>query len=398
MFRWPDIPYLRWARSQAEPPFPEIPLFQSGMAPPDPAMLGDVPAADLLHFPVQDHPPLAFRLAEEWKVPPEQVLIQPGTHLSLMLLLAARLGERPGPVVVEEPAYQPLLSIPAALGAEVLRWPRPRAKRAALDPGALDRLAAAAPSVVLLSHPHNPTGAQLADDDLALLRTLQERTGCAVIGDEVYAEFAAPGTAVDLRRCLEGEVATVRSFTKVFGLGTLRCSGIVAGRDWIERTAALSDHAAITVSGPSQAVAHRAWDHRHALWDRARAAAEVGRTIVEAWLIRQNGRVEATLSPVGIIGFPRLDEESHRAATTFARRHGVGGPFGFHLDAHEDSSHVWIEDLRRRTGVQLTPGVFFEDPRAFRLGYGGDPEALREGLARLDDYLTQARSIATEQE
>lgn len=398
MFRWPDIPYLRWARSQAEPPFPEIPLFQSGMAPPDPALLGEFSAADLLHFPAGDHPPLAFRLAEEWRVPPEQVLIQPGTHLSLMLLLAARLGERPGPVVVEEPVYEPLVAIPRALDAEVIRWPRPRAMASALDPDALDRLVAAEPSVVLLSDPHNPTGALLGDDDVELLRTLQERTGCAVIGDQVYAEFATAGQLVALRDVLDGDVATTRSFTKVFGLGTLRCTGIVGPPAWIERTAALADHAAVTVSGPSQAIAHRAWDQRHALWDRARGAAAAGRAVVEAWLLRQERRVEATLSPVGIICFPRLDEQTHRAAVALARRNGVQGPFGFGLDALDDGSHLWIEDFRRRRGVQLTPGAFFEDPRAFRLGYGGDPDALREGLARLDEHLTEARSTATEQE
>lgn len=395
MFRWPDIPYLRWARSQGSPPFPELPLTQSGMAPPDPGLLGDVPIGDLLHFPVNDHPPLAFRLAEEWKVPPERVLIQPGTHLSIMLLLAARLGEHPGPVVVEEPAYEPLWAIPQALGAEVVRWPRPRAMGFALDPGALDRLVAAAPSVVVLSHPHNPTGAMLGADDAQLIRELQAKTGCAILSDEVYGDFAGATEMLSVRTAFSGDVATIRSFTKVFGLGTLRCSGIVAPPDWIERTAALTDHAAVAVSGPSQAVAHRAWDHRHALWTRARDAAAAGRAVTEAWLLRQEGRIKAPLSPVGIICFPRLDEETHRAANAFALAHGVTGPFGFGLDGLEDSSHVWIEDLRRRKGVQLTPGVFFGDPHAFRLGYGGDPEQLRTGLARLDDYLSDARSAAT---
>ena len=393
MFRWPDIPYLRWARSQADPPFPEIALTASGMAPPDPALLGHVGVADLLHFPVGDHPPLTFRLAEEWKVPPEQVLVQPGTHLSILLLLSARLGERPGPVVVEEPAYEPLWAIARALGAEVLPWARPRATAFALDPGAVDRLAAANPSAVVLSHPHNPTGATLDEADLEVLRTLQNRTGCAVISDEVYADFDAE--LVSPRARLEN-VAAIRSFTKVMGLGTLRCSGITAPREWIERTAALTDHAAVAVPGPSQALAHRAWDQRHALWQRAREAATRGRDVVHAWLARQEGRIDAPLPAAGIICFPRLDEETHRIAVAQARRHGIQRPLGFGLDGGDDGSELWIEDLRRTHGVQLTPGAFFGDVRAFRLGFGGDVEALREGLARLDDYLQQARTTAAE--
>jgi aspartate/methionine/tyrosine aminotransferase len=393
MIRWPDIPYLRWARSQADPPYPEIALTQSGMAPPDPALFGHVGVADLLHFPVGDHPPLAFRLAEEWKVAPETVLVQPGTHLSILLLLAARLGERPGPVVVEEPTYEPLWAIPRALGAEVLWWPRPRATGFALDPGAVDRLADAEPSVVVLSHPHNPTGATLGDADLEVLRDLQDRTGCAVISDEVYADFDPDLVSPRLRL---DDVAAVRSFTKVMGLATLRCSGITAPRDWIERTAALTDHGAVAVPGPSQALAHRAWDQRHVLWQRARETAARGREVVEEWLDRQDGRIDAPLPATGIICFPRLDEETHRAAVAQARRHGVQRPLGLGLDGADEGSELWIEDLRRLHGVQLTPGAFFGDARAFRLGFGGDAEALREGLSRLDDHLQQARTTATE--
>ena len=395
MKRWPEIPYLRWARSQASPPFPEIPLVQSGMAPPDPSILGSVALPDLLHFPVEDHPPLTFRLAEEWKVAPEKVLIQPGTHMSLFLLLAARLGEHPGTVVVEDPAYEPLWAIPEALGAEVVRWPRPRARNFGLDAGAIERLAQTRPSVVMLTHPHNPTGAILTAADLEAVAELQRRTGCAVIADEVYAEFVPPADFIPVRTVGE-DVAAVRSFTKVFGLGTLKCTGIAAPTDWVERVAELSDHVSLTVPGPSQALAHRAWDHRHALWQRARDAATTGRAVVQEWAKRQGDRIEVHVPSAGIICFPRLDDATHRAMVASARRNGVDGPFGFGLDRMRDGSHLWIEDLRRRSGVQLVPGAFFGDPHAFRLGYGGNPDVLRQGLARLDEYIHEARAQAAE--
>lgn len=391
MKRIEDVHYLRWARSQAEPPHPEISLVLSGMSPPDPQLLGGIDTANLLPFPVGDHPPLAQRLAEEWKVAPERVLLQPGTHLSLYLLMAARLGEVQGPVVVEEPTYEPIWAVPQALGAELLRWPRARGHGFGLDPGALDRLAEAKPSLLVLTQPHNPTGAVLGSRDLDLLDRFVARTGCAVLSDEVYLEFSAHPSRLTLLGRFPS-VAVTRSFTKVMGLGTLRVSASVGPVDWIERAAALSDLFAVAVSGPSQAVAHRAWDRRAELWNRARSAAAAGREEVKRWADRLGPRIDVHIPDAGIICYPRVAGELHGALVAQARRHDVGGLAGFGLDRHPEGSHLWIEDLRRRRGVQLTPGAFFGDERAFRLGFGTDVPTLREGLRRIEEHLHEAES------
>ena len=388
MARFEEIGYLRWARSQAAPPFPEIGLTASGMTPPDPAVLGDLTTAELLSFAVADHPPLALRLAELWRVAPERVLVQPGSHLSIFLLLAARLDECPGPVVVEEPAYEPLWRIPEALGATVIRWPRPVEAGYALDPSSLERLVQARPSVVVLSHPHNPTGARIGPADRTLLRRLQTETGCAILSDEVYLEFLEDPHAHTLLH-EPGPVAVVRSFTKVFGLSTLRASAMAGEPEWIAHTASITDFGAVALPGPSQALAQRALDRREALWGRARETARVGRELVEGFAARVGERLEFTLPEAGIITFVRPHAELHAALVARAKREGVTGPFGFGLDEFPDGAHYWLEDLRRRRGVQLTPGAFFGDARGFRLGFGVDPGILGEGLRRVEDHLRE---------
>lgn len=393
MKRIDDVHYLRWARAQAEPPHPQISLVLSGMQPPDPHLLGGIDTGPLLAFPVGDHPPLAHRLAEEWKVAPERVLVQPGTHLSLVLMMAAHLGEVPGPVVVEEPTYEPLWAIPQMLGAEVLRWPRVRAHAFGLDPGAVDRLAGAKPSLLVLTQPHNPSGAVLGARDLELVQRLVERTGCAVLSDEVYLEFCAQPAGRTLLGRFPRVVAT-RSFTKVFGLGTLRTSASVGPIDWIERAAALTDLFAVALPGPSHALAHRAWDRRHDLWQRARAAAAAGREEVSAWAARLGSRIDLHLPESGIICYPRVAQDLHLALVAKAREHGVASESGYGLQRHPEGSHVWIEDLRRRRGVQITPGAFFGDERAFRIGFGIDASTLREGLRRIEEHLYEAEGAA----
>jgi aspartate/methionine/tyrosine aminotransferase len=382
----PRIEYLRWVRAQAACSGPHISLIASGMTPPSPDRLEAPPLSELLDRGVPAEIALTAAIAAELGLSADDVLLQPGTHYSLALLLRARLLERPGPVVVESPAYEPLHRIPAALGADLLRLPRRREKGYRLDLDALAELAAARPSVLVLSHPHNPSGASLSEDEVEALRGFVETTGCGLISDEVYLEFLEGDRSRSLLHRVEGAVI-LRSFTKVFGLGGLRCTVIAGDREWIDRATDFVDHGPGMVAAPALATARRAWERRQELWARARRVAAGGRAIVVDWLERAGDLLETPIFEGGIVCFPRLHPETHAAAL---RRAADGENFGYGLDAVAESSHRWIQDLRRRHEVQLVPGAFFETPRAFRLGYGGDESDLREGLDRLENYLRTA--------
>lgn len=382
------IQYLRWAREAMAVDGDIIPLTLSGMLPPDPGMLGPVAALDLLTGAFGDHPPLAKDLAAVWEVKTRQVLVQPGSHWSLLTLLAARLRERPGPVAVEFPCYEPLLRIPQFLGAEIVRVERSPDDGWRLRAETLEALRERFPSVLLLSQPHNPTGVALDDDDLTALAQWAEETDCAVLSDEVYLEFLEDWPDRTALGRIPG-AAVVRSFTKVMGLGSLRVSGSAGPEEWIAEAARFTDYGPVAIPGPSQALARRAWSRREALWTRARAAAATGHEVMEEWLDGMRGRVTGVLPSRGIICFLRLEEELQARAVAWAQRQEGAAPFGYGLDALGDGSHVWLDALRRRAQVQLTPGGFFEDPAAFRLGFGIPEERLRDGLSRLQRTLDQ---------
>jgi aspartate/methionine/tyrosine aminotransferase len=388
MSRSHRIEYLRWARAQAGPPWAAYNLILSGMIAP-PAESLEMPTPDeMLGFIAADHPPLAPEIASHLGLPAAQVLVQPGTHYSIQLMLTARLEARPGPVVVEAPAYEALLRIPESLGAPILRLPRRRREGYALDLEALAGLVAQKPSVLLLSHPHNPSGAALSDVEIAALREFSAKAGCAILSDEVYLEFLDDPESRSLLHQIDGAVI-LRSFTKVFGLGGMRCSAIAGDRGWIESAIEYTDHGTVALAAPTHALALRVWKEREALWKRARATATRGRAVVAEWLNRVGDLMESPLFDAGLICFPQLRSGVHRAALKKAAA-ASDGDFGFGLDAALDSSHLWIRDLRRCEDVQLTPGAFFETPHAFRLGFGMDKDVLRGGLDRVEAYLRQA--------
>lgn len=391
----PPIHYLRWARSRRPPLEGELQLIASGMAPPGSGEFAFPTPDELLAFDPGDHPPLARRIAADLGLPPERALLAAGSHQMLWLLVQARLAERPGPVVVEEPAYEPLLRIPQSLGAPVLRLPRPRAQGFAPQLERLEELAARRPSLLLLSHPHNPSGVELGGDERRQLREWAADCGCAILSDEVYLEFLPGGPAeglLDPSGEEDAGIAVVRSFTKVFGLGSLRASVALGPAPWLARAAELSDYFSVALPAPSQALALAAWGAREALWQRARATAADGRARVAAWLGGEGGGFEATLPPSGIICFPRPGAELEAALLARARRQlgGSVGNFGYGLDEHPQKAHLWLEALRREERLLLTPGAFFGDASALRLGYGVPPGNLEDAFSRLSRFAQAA--------
>lgn len=390
----PAIDYLRWIRQPSTHEGVRHSFVLSGMSAPQGEFLREMTPEELIGGFGLDHPPLAHRIAADLGRAPEEVVVQPGSHWNLTLAIAARLDQKAGPVIVEEPAYEPLRRIPSALGAEILRLPRRLADgEMGLDRGRLAGLADRSPSLLVLSHPHNPTMSSLSLVELEELAAWSRETGCAILSDEVYLEFLPDETRHSLHEVLP-EAAVIRSFTKVMGLGSIRCSVLIAPREWSAGALKLSDYGPVFLPIPSHAVAVRAWEQRDRLHARARELAQRRRPPLKTWAEEMRDILTVDLSDAGIITFCRLHPVAARTAAERARARGVIGPFGFGLDGDPDSSIWWIEELKQRHGVLVTPGAFFEEPSGFRLGFGVGEKSLLEGLDLLSGYLRAATEVA----
>jgi aspartate/methionine/tyrosine aminotransferase len=390
----PAIDYLRWIRQPSTHEGVRYSFGLSGMSPPQGEFLRGMTPEELIGGFGLDHPPLAHRIAADLGRAPEEVVVQPGSHWNLSLAIAARLDRKRGPVIVEEPAYEPLRRIPSLMGAEILRLPRRLTDgRMGLERGRLWALADRSPSLLLFSHPHNPTMSSYSLEELEELAAWSRETGCAVLSDEVYLEFLPDETRHSLHEVLP-EAAVIRSFTKVMGLGSIRCSVLIAPREWCAGVLKFSDYGPVFLPIPSHAVAARAWEQRDRLHARARELAQKRRPLLKAWAEGLRDILTVDLADAGIISFCRLKPAAARAAAERARAKGVRGPFGYGLDGDPDSSIWWIEELKQRHGVLVTPGAFFEEPSGFRLGFGVAEETLLEGLNLLSGYLRAAAGVA----
>ena len=309
--------------------------------------------------------PLQQRIAQHAGVPEECVVAAAGTSMANHLAMAAIL--EPGDeVLIEQPAYGPLLDVAEYLGARVKRLPRRFEADFKIDLDALQRALTPATRLVVLTNLHNPSGALLSAEMLRAIGRMAHRSGARVLVDEVYLEMlfgqAAPfcfPIGNSFAPASENPFIVTTSLTKVYGVSGLRCGWILAAPDLARRMWLLNDLFAATGAHPAERLSVMALDHLKQLRVRAVSLLTANRVFLDAFLDSRRD-IKCFRPPAGTVVFPRLTR---------------GNPEAF------------FQLLREKYETTVVPGEFFEMPNHFRIGIGGDTVMLRAGLERLSSAL-----------
>lgn len=349
--------YMHWAKTRQAARFN---LGNSGLGAVTLAELG--PRLDELELSGPSFygwPPLLQALSGHLEVPVDRICHAEGTSMANYLAMAVTL--QPGDeVLVESPTYELLVDTARYLRATVKRFPRPRALGFQPDFAALRAALTPRTRLIVVTHLHNPTSARLSEVALQTLADLAEEVGARVLVDEVYLD-ALFDPAVKTSHRISDRIMVTSSLTKVYGLSGLRCGWVVAAPDLIERMWRLTDLLGVIPAHAAERLSLIALRELPRL--RARAAALLS-TNREGWNHFLAGRTDLEVEPLtaGTVTFPRL-------------RRG-------RVDALCDR-------LRNQYETTVTPGVFFGETEAFRVGLGTAPEIFAEGLRRLGQALDE---------
>jgi len=266
----------------------------------------------------------------------------------------AAILEPGGEVLIEQPTYGLLLDVANYLGARIKRFTRAFENHFDISLPEMEQTITPATRLVVLTNLHNPTGALIPLETMRAIGEMAQRVGARVLVDEVYLDMlfdSVPPSAFSL-----GETFVVtNSLTKTYGLSGLRCGWILAAPQLARRIWRLNDLFAATPAHPAERMAIMAFDHFGQFRERARALLTTNRALLDAFLDSRTD-LECVRPPAGSVVFPRLPG---------------GEPM------------VFFKLLREKYETTVVPGEFFEMPRHFRLGIGGETATLQAGLERL---------------
>ncbi|HKW87125.1 MAG TPA: pyridoxal phosphate-dependent aminotransferase [Candidatus Acidoferrales bacterium] len=305
------------------------------------------------------YPPLQERLAKRSGVPQECIVAATGTSMANHLAMVALLD--PGDeVLIEQPAYEPLLAVAEYLGARVRRFPRQFESDFQLDPREVERAMSVHTRVVVVTNLHNPSGARASDSALRLIGEIAQSRGAYVLVDEVYLEACFDAQARTSFHLGPNFIVT-SSLTKAFGLSGLRCGWIFAPAPLAERMWRLNDLFGVIPAHPAELLSVIALDHLDKITAYARDRLDANRAVLRGFLGSRKDLI-AIRPEAGTVAFPQF----------------AGG----RVDA-------LCQLLREKYETSVVPGRFFEKPEHFRIGLGGKQDLLEEGLKRLGQALDE---------
>lgn len=294
-------------------------------------------------------------------IPAERIAITTGSSSGFVLsfLAAFDAGDR---VALASPGYPCYRHILTALGIDPVLLESTLEDRFQPTPDLVRKAHAVKPlDGIIVASPSNPTGTMLdRDAQDALFHTCRE-LGIRVISDEIYHGICFAGPSISAVES-EPSAIVVNSFSKYFSMTGWRLGWLILPEDLVRPVECLAQNLFISAPTLSQMAGIAAFDCYEEL---------------EANVTRYRANRDILVEGLPSVGFP-----------SFAPPDGA---FYIYADvgARTDDSKAFCEDILKKTGVAITPGLDFDAARGHRhvrFSYAETEEVMRKTLLALKTY------------
>jgi aspartate/methionine/tyrosine aminotransferase len=296
----------------------------------------------------------------------EKIIVTTGTA-EANFLVSWMMTEPGDEIIMMVPNYMQLWGLFKSFGADLKPLPLVEESGWKIDLDQLESAISSKTKLIAVCNPNNPTGAILTAEEMGRIVTAAERVGAWILADEVYRGAELTGEMTESFWGQYERVIVTSGLSKAYGLPGLRIGWIASPAELAARAWAYHDY---TTIGPGPAndflatVALRP-ENRLRLLERTRTILNDNYPILREWIDRQGGLFSLVEPRAGAIAYLR-----------------------YNLDI--DSIEM-VERLRRDESVLIVPGGHFFMNNYLRIGFGAEAEYLREGLNRVESFLTQLK-------
>lgn len=274
------------------------------------------------------------------------VLVQPGDH-----------------VIVVDPAYQQLQSVPKALGADVELLSVVHDDGYYYDLDELRAMVRPNTKLIVVNTPHNPTGAMLSEDQIIELIDIAKESDAWILSDEAYRWIEHPGgetIPAPMRGRYEKGIS-VGTVSKPFGVPGLRIGWFAAPAEITQAAWAVRDYVSLSPGKLSDLITTAIVTHKDAIFARNDEIIGTNLQTANTWFAAHSDLVNWVPPRAGLLAM-----------------------MGYTADI---DSRTLADRLAGEAGVMLAPGDAFGMPGRLRIGIGQDPAIFREGLERTSNFL-----------
>ncbi len=296
----------------------------------------------------------------------EDIQLCCGGSEAIFLLMHTELspGDR---IIAETPLYQTLFQVAADHDVEVQWLPLLESEGYVPDPGRLSDMLTKKPAkMVIINHPHSPTGSILSGALLREIVDICRRHGTLLVSDEVYwGAFYDKADIVAHAADLSENVVTIGDMTKPYGLGGLRIGWLASRRrDILEAASTLKDYTTMCAAAPSELLSIIALAHKEKILARNLSIAADNIALFDGVVKGSGGRLSWVRPRGGYTGFVSLNVPGMTVRELALR-------------------------LIKEKDVLILPGDVFGDAGKFRVGVGTKRDEFARGVEALAELVSR---------
>lgn len=304
--------------------------------------------------------------AEYENLTADDIQLACGGSEAIFLLMHTELspGDR---IIAETPLYQTLFQVAEDHDVEVGWLDLLESEGYVPSPERLADLLKAKPAkMVVINHPHSPTGSILSAALLTQIVDICDRYGALLVSDEVYwGAFYNEADVVPHAADLAPNVVTIGDMTKPYGLGGLRIGWLASRRrDILEAASALKDYTTMCAAGPSEYLSAIALNHKKKILARNVGIAVENIALFDGVVKDSGSRLSWVRPRGGYTGFVSLNVPGMTARELALR-------------------------LIKQKDVLILPGDVFGDEGKFRIGVGTGRDEFVRGVGALADFVSR---------
>jgi len=289
---------------------------------------------------------------------------------SALFIIATTLLTSGDHLIVIKPNYATNIETPKAIGCEITYINILFEHSWKLDIGFIEKAIQPNTKYISVTHPHNPTGTVLEENELYQLAEMAERHHIYLLVDETYRDLNFE-KLLPYAASLNKHVISVSSVSKSYGLPGLRLGWLVTkDKDLMEQFLAAKEQIFISNSVLDEEVALQFLLKKQEYFKEITEAVQKKFAVLEQWITNEQ-RLEWIKPCGGVVCFPRIKDELKINTVKF-----------YHL-------------LMNKHATMVGPGHWFDMPGNFmRIGYGWPTLAeLEKGLQNISSVLSEVQAI-----